>query len=112
LDGLRPFELKNAPVCINYDGVMFATMERAMRVCLIATTLAAAALLATPVLAQRHADVVYLQQMKAKHAREMAENAKRKQEGEAGAPVAPVPAEKAKPSVPATARPTPPSTSN
>jgi hypothetical protein len=87
---------------------MFATMERAMRVCLIATTLAAA-LLATPALAQRHADVVYLQQMKAKHAREMAENAKRKQEGEA---TAPVPAEKAKPSVPATAPGTPPSTSN
>jgi hypothetical protein len=80
-----------------------------MRVCLIATTLAAAALLATPVLAQRHADVVYLQQMKAKHAREMAENAKRKQEGEATAPVS---AKKAKPSVPATAPPTPPSTSN
>lgn len=82
-----------------------------MRVCLIATTLAAA-LLATPALAQRHADVVYLQQMKAKHAREMAENAKRKQEGEAAAPDAPVSAKKAKPSVPATALPTPPSTSN
>ncbi len=79
-----------------------------MRVCLIATTLAAAAL-STPALAQRHADVVYLQQMKAKHAREVAENAKRMQEGEASAPA---PAKKAKPSVPATARPTPPSTSN
>ncbi len=80
-----------------------------MRVCLTATTLAAAALLATPALAQRHADVVYLQRMKANHAREMAENAKRKQEGETSAPVS---AKKAKPSVPATARPTPPSTSN
>jgi hypothetical protein len=88
---------------------MFTMMEQAMRVCLIATTLAAAALLAAPALAQRHADVVYLQQMKAKHAREMAESAKRKQEGEAAAPV---PAKKAKPSVPATTPATPPSTSN
>jgi hypothetical protein len=74
-----------------------------MHIRTIVSIFLAGAILSGPALAQRHADIVYLQQQKAKHAREMAENAKRKQEVAVAAPEAPVPAAKPKPSAPATA---------
>lgn len=69
----------------------------------VVAVLVAGAVLSAPALAQRHADLVYLQQLKTKHARELAENAKRKQELATSAPDAPMPAVKAKPAAPESA---------